>query len=322
MSSINTNATVTLTVNGKQAQDMLDNLKKKSQDLEKAIEELQQIIPNYHASISEEGQLYGHNIKILKNYTEQLKNSAKIKAALDKLPDAEKQRDVHFNEAPHNIQDAYFNEKQGQSETEAIRSANVSPTAYRAWKLQQSKLDKAVTQYNNIIDSLTADNQRLSDEAEKLAKTEAPKKDPTTPPANDTKKQERFKQEKDWKTKEEALNRISYATGQQNYEQYQKRILEIEIEYQTKILQRNDLTELEKLEAQAAYAETEKKQTEQHTKITVEQETQLYNEVVSVQKQRYIDGQIDQDIYQQTLELLELNHLKRMTTIYEEGTNE
>ena len=38
MSSINANATVTLTVNGKQAQDMLDNLKKKSQDLEKAIE--------------------------------------------------------------------------------------------------------------------------------------------------------------------------------------------------------------------------------------------------------------------------------------------
>ena len=38
MSDINTNATVTLTVNGKQAQDMLDNLKKKSLDLEKAIE--------------------------------------------------------------------------------------------------------------------------------------------------------------------------------------------------------------------------------------------------------------------------------------------
>ena len=39
MSSINTNATVTLTVNGKQAQDMLDNLKKKSVDLQKAIED-------------------------------------------------------------------------------------------------------------------------------------------------------------------------------------------------------------------------------------------------------------------------------------------
>jgi len=288
----------------------------------KAIEELQQIIPDYHASISEEGQLYGHNIKILKNYTEQLKNSAKIKAALDKLPDAEHQRDVHFNEAPHNIQDAYFNEKQGQSEPEAIRNSNVSPTAYRAWKLQQSRLDKTVTQYNNIIDSLTADNQRLSDEAEKLAKTDEPKKDPTTPPANDQQKQERFKEEKDWKAKEEALNRISYATGQQNYEQYQKRILEIEIEYQTKILKHSDLTEIEKLEAQAAYAEAEKKQSEQHTKITVEQETQLYNEAMSIQKQRYIDGKIDQEIYQQSMELLELNHLKRMTSIYEEGTTE
>ena len=38
MSNINANATVTLTVNGKQAQDMLDGLKKKSVDLEKAIE--------------------------------------------------------------------------------------------------------------------------------------------------------------------------------------------------------------------------------------------------------------------------------------------
>ena len=288
----------------------------------KAIEELQMIIPDYHASISEEGQLYGHNIKILKNYTEQLKNSAKIKAALDKLPDAEHQRDVHFNEAPHNIQDAYFNEKQGQNETDAIRSANVSPTAYRAWKLQQSKLDKAVSQYNNIIDTLTADNQRLSDEAEKLAKSEEPKNTPTPPPTDDSKKQERFKEEKDWKAKEEALNRISYAIGQKNYEQYQKRILEIEIEYQTKILQHSDLTEIEKLEAQAAYAEVEKKQSEQHTKITVEQETQLYNEAMSIQKQRYIDGKIDQEIYQQTLELLELNHLRRMTTIYEEGTAE
>ena len=38
MSDINTRATVTLTVNGKQAQEMLEGLKKKSQDLEKAIE--------------------------------------------------------------------------------------------------------------------------------------------------------------------------------------------------------------------------------------------------------------------------------------------
>ncbi|WP_033147817.1 phage tail tape measure protein [Prevotella sp. P6B1] len=291
----------------------------------KAIEDLQKIVPNYHASITEEGKLYGHNAQILKNYTEQLKISAKIKAALDKLPDAEKERDEHFNKASKNIQSAYFNEKiNHESEIDAIRNANVSPTAYQAWKLQQKRYDAAVDQYNNVIESLTEENQRLADEAAKMANQDdiKDKGDGKVPSSDDSKKEERFKEEKEWKDKEEALNRISYATGQSNYEQYQKRILEIEIEYQTKILTLTDLTEKEKLEAQAAYSEAEKKQKDQHTKFTVEQETQFYNETVSIQKQRYIDGEIDKEVYQQTIELLELNHLRRMVSLYDSGTQE
>ncbi|MCR5819389.1 MAG: hypothetical protein K6F94_00350, partial [Bacteroidaceae bacterium] len=38
MSELNTNATVTLTVNGRQAQEMLDNLKQKATQLETAID--------------------------------------------------------------------------------------------------------------------------------------------------------------------------------------------------------------------------------------------------------------------------------------------
>lgn len=38
MSELNTNATVTLTVNGRQAQEMLDNLKQKATQLEAAID--------------------------------------------------------------------------------------------------------------------------------------------------------------------------------------------------------------------------------------------------------------------------------------------
>ena len=291
---------------------------------QKAIEELQQIVPGYHASISEEGRLYGHNIKILKNYTEQLKNSARIKAALDKLPEAEKERDEWFNDAPNNIQDAYLNEKlMNMSETDAMREATVSPSGYRAWKAKFQRLDAAVAQYNSIVDKLTAENQRLADEANALDDGEGGGGGGDfTPTTDDNKKEERFKEEKEWKALEEALNRISYATGKQNYEQYQKRILEIEVEYQKKILERTDLTEQEKLEAQASYYEAQQKQQEQHTKVTVEQENQLYNESVALQKQRYIDGQVSTEVYQQTLELLELSHLRRMSTIYKEGTSE
>ena len=290
----------------------------------KAIEELQQIVPGYHASISEEGRLYGHNVKILKNYTEQLKNSARIKAALDKLPEAEKERKKWFEEAPENMQNAYIDEKVfHKSETDAMRESTVSPSGYRAWKAKLARLDAAVAEYNSIIDTMTAANQKLADEAEAFGDSKGgnggngdfkPTVD-TTP-----KKEERFKEEKDWKTKEEALNRISYATGKENYEQYQKRILEIEVDYQKKILEHTDLTEQEQLEAKATFYEAQKKQVEQHTKTTVEQETQLYNESVALQKQRYIDGEVSTEVYQQTLELLELNHLRRMSTMYEKGS--
>ena len=291
----------------------------------KAIEELQQIVPGYHASISEEGRLYGHNVKILKNYTEQLKNSARIKAALDKLPEAERESDKWFNEAPENIQDAYLNEKIfHKSETDAMREATVSPSGYRAWKAKLQKLDAAVAQYNSIVDTMTAANQKLADEAAALGDSGSGggSGDFTPTITTEPKKEERFKEEKDWKAKEEALNRISYATGKASYEQYQKRILEIEVEYQKKILEHSDLTEQEKLDAQASYYEAQQKQVEQHTKVTVEQENQFYNEAVALQKQRYIDGEVSTEVYQQTIELLELNHLRRMCTMYEEGSSE
>ena len=290
----------------------------------RAIEELQQIVPGYHASISEEGRLYGHNVKILKNYTEQLKNSARIKAALDKLPEAEKERKKWFEEAPENMQDAYINEKVFHvPETDAMRESTVSPSGYRAWKAKLARLDEAVSQYHSIIDNLTAENQRLADEAAAMGDGDGSSTSGNfTPTVEDTKKQERFKEEKDWKAMEEALNRISYATGKENFEQYQQRIIEIEIEYQKKILEHTDLTEQEKLDAQASYYEAQQKQQEQHTKVTVEQETQLYNEAVALQKQRYIDGEVSTETYHETLEILELNHLRRMSTIHKEGTSD
>lgn len=283
----------------------------------KAIEELQQIVPDYHASISEEGRLYGHNINILKNYTEQLKNSAKIKAALDKLPDAEKEMNDHFNNAPDNIQNAWFNERLGMSETDAMREASVSPSGYRAWKATFRKLEAAVNQYNHIVDSLTAENQRLADEAAEMAKGTGGGGGGgggTTTPTEDDKSKDKFKAEKDWKAQEEALNRIAYATGQKNYEQYQQRILEIEIEYQQKLLARQDLTDQERLEAQAAFYEAKRKQTEAEEKRTIEQENQLYDEAVALQKQRYIDGEVETEVYQQTLEFTSV-HLNPLTIL-------
>ena len=292
-----------------------------------AIEKLQEIVPDYHASLSDEGVLIGHNSQVLDIYVKQLKNMAMIKEAISRQTDLEFRYKKFSDETPNNIMNAYFNEQvNGMSENEAIAAASASPTGYRAWKKQVQALDEEKKQLNNIIDSRTLENQELSDQAKKLMeegrKGNGGGNTPTIPTDDDKSKQNRFKAEKDWKAKEEALNKIAYATGQKNYEQYQQRILAIETEYQQKILDRADLSEQERLDAQAAFYEAQRKQADQERKVSVEQENQSYNEMIALQKQRFIDGEVEQEVYQQTLEILELEHLKRMVSLYKEGTSE
>ena len=200
----------------------------------------------------------------------------------------------------------------------------------------RSALTRAQSELNDInsqLDEIALKEKRITDiwgeELQKRAVTVSEEPETTDPdiptvPSGGTGKssEERFREEKEWKEREEALNRISYATGQKNYEQYTRRMTEIEVEYHDMVLQRTDLTEQERLNAQAAYYEAQLKQTEQGMKMTAEQENQLYSEAVALQKQRYIDGEIDTQTYQETLEILELRHLQRMVSIYKKGTNE
>ena len=99
-------------------------------------------------------------------------------------------------------------------------------------------------------------------------------------------------------------------------------MLEIEEEYHKKILERTDLTEQEKLDAQVGYYEAQKKEKDESLKQSAADEEAYYNEAVAMQKQRYIDGQMEQKVYEEGLQLLELQHLKRIVDIYKEGTKE
>ena len=216
--------------------------------------------------------------------------------------------------APQRVREGYYNSEENQLDTSMGEAKETFIKQYVSTRAYEQQVNRKWAPYSKEIDHVIELGMNLEDGGESGFTTEEETVTKT--------QKDRFKSEKEWKAKEEAMNRISYATGKENYEQYQKRILEIEVEYQTKILNRSDLTDQERLTAQAEYYETKKKQTEQGEKITVEQETQLYNEAISIQKQRYIDGEISTETYQQTLEILELNHLRRMTTITEEGSKE
>ena len=133
---------------------------------------------------------------------------------------------------------------------------------------------------------------------------------------------DKFKKEKDWKACEEALNRIAYATGEKDYIAYTKRMLEIEVEFNKKKLEHTDITEDERLSIQATYYEALLKQTENNTKLTIEEEEAAYNDKLAFEKQRYIDGQVSYAVYQETIEQMEIDHLRKMASLYADGSRE
>lgn len=126
----------------------------------------------------------------------------------------------------------------------------------------------------------------------------------------------------DWKAKDEALNRIAYAKGEKDYEQYTARMDEINVQYWKKKMERSDVSAKDLLEAQAQYQEALKKQEENATAQNREHEDRAYNEQLATLKQRYIDGLSDTKTYEDAVELAELEHLRKIVQLYKKGTKE
>lgn len=126
----------------------------------------------------------------------------------------------------------------------------------------------------------------------------------------------------DWKAKEEALNRIAYAKGEKDYEQYTARMDEINVQYWKKKMERSDVSAKDLLEAQAQYQEAMKKQEENATSASREREDKAYNAQLAELKQRYIDGLSDTKTYEDAVELAELEHLRKVVQLYKKGTKE
>ena len=298
----------------------------------KAIEELQSIIPDYHASLSDEGELIGHNAEVLGLYVEQLKNTAKIQAALAKLPEAEERLRSIQREAPENLTNAMVYEKtEGLSPEEAAGRAGASPAAYRVFRSQLEEANAEVKQLNRIIDGLTAQNQSLADQAKGLQVSKGNGGDSEDEGGGDssgnedgkgTKLRDRFQQEKEWRERQQAEIRISYARGEADYEQYKKRLEEIEVEYGEKLLARTDLTEQERITAEADYYEALVAQAKAGLQRTKEAEDAAFEEQKMALQQRYIDGESTTETYQEALRMLELEHARKMVDIYKEGTKE
>lgn len=313
------------------ARDETQSLK----DRHTAIDALNKIIPNYNAQLDDTTGKYKENKKALDDYLKSLTRKYEIEGAKDKLRDIGKQR-VDLNlEKQRQERVVAMDEMEARTETvmpgqegKVVQLGVNSLRASNKRALAKTKEDLAELDQReaNILGIYGEDIKKevLNDAKKEQKREQQTQNPPYTPPKTDkkTKTEDVLKPQKDWKTREQALNRIAYAKGEKDFEEYTNRMIEIDMEYNQKVMANGKATSEQKLEAEAAYYEAKKKLADDKNTQSAKQENDYYNELVATEKQRYIDGKVDQKTFDDALELMELEHLRRLTKVYTDGSKE
>lgn len=226
---------------------------------QEAIRQLNQLIPGYNAQLDETTGKYTANKAALDAYLQSLAKQYELEGAKAKLQElGAKKADITLKK-----QDAEAELAQKKNLAENINSQQLTgTTSYGATfsSVASGNAETAVLLAQNRVDKF-ADELREIAEAEKKifdiygeqmgaeavsAPTPTTVNTPTitapTASPNDGKAaKNKFQAEDDWKEEQEALNRIAYAKGEEDYDAYVKRMLQIQVDYNQKKLQHTDL---------------------------------------------------------------------------------
>ena len=313
-----------------------------------AVQKLQEKYPDYFGNLSTEAILAGNAADEYDRLTTSILNSARAKARQEQLVSneqeilkLEQERDNKVNAALDdmvlNSQDSRFygNTRQNKLMLLDWMSLEGKPE----YLITKRYIDQVREDYNDKIAQYRSANDTLSKQvANDLVNNENSssgggntKKCPKCGKLpcecykgdnGDTTNDDRFKAEKEWREREEALNRIAYAKGEKSYIDYTKRMNEIEVEFYNKQLAHTDLSENERLSIQAQYYEAVKKQNDTNTTFTLDAEKEAYNKRLAEAKQFFIDGQYSIDTYNEAVARIEEEHLAKLVTLTKEGTKE
>ena len=331
-----------------------NNEKLSLEERKKAVDKLNGIIPNYNAQLDATTGKYQANKKALDDYLEALRYKYELEGAKDKLAEIGRQKaELNIKKAEQNAEIAKLGEERATASTLAQNQQTTGSTvldllnqggAMQASGYMVADIDEDIqTAKRNLAETdkelqalLEQEKIILGEYGEGLMKAEAEFKEivddvdvvvptPTvvpTPEPESTTSTNKFQAEDDWKEREEALNRIAYAKGEKDYDAYTKRMLAIQVEYHQKKLAHTDLVGNEQVTIEASYYEALRKQATNAIEGTVEQENEAYQQQLAALQQRYIDGEMTARQYQNAMELQELEHLRKLAGLYEEGSKE
>ena len=292
-----------------------------------ALEKLQQLVPDYHAALTAEGKLINDNTDAIDGYLASLEKKIKMEAFEEELTEVMKKK----IEAQRKLQEIADAQREKQENPLANIETQHNPYASQMQEQAEALTNNTKAIWQGQLDQAEESIRQITQMMNKMNVNPLDgKKGKTTsgggaPAGGDDKKADKgnkFQKEDDWREREQALNRIAYAKGTSDYEQYNARMLEIEVEYNRRKLLHKDLVGNEEVTIEAAYQEALKKQKQNAVEGTVQQEEEAYKEVMSVLQQRYMDGELSARQYQNAIEMAELEHLQKVVNLYDQNSKE
>ena len=294
-----------------------------------ALEKLQQLVPDYHAALTAEGKLINDNTDAIDGYLASLEKKIKMEAFEEELTEVMKKK----IEAQRKLQEMADAEKEKQENPLANIETQHNPYASQMQEQAEALTNNTKAIWQGQLDQAEESIRQITQMMNKMNVNPLEgkvKKKPDGDPAgggggDDDKKKgktNKFQAEDDWREREQALIRIAYAKGEKDYDAYNKRMLEIEVEYNKKKLAHKDLVGNEEVTIEASYQEALKKQKQNAIEGTVQQEEVAYKEQMAILQQKYVDGELSARQYQNAIELAELEHLRKVANLYQDGSKE
>ena len=293
-----------------------------------ALEKLQQLVPDYHAALTAEGKLINDNTDAIDGYLASLEKKIKMEAFEEELTEVMKKK----IEAQRKLQEIADAQREKQENPLANIETQHNPYASQMQEQAEALTNNTKAIWQGQLDQAEESIRQITQMMNKMNVNPLEgkvKKKPDGDPAgggggddDKSKGKNKFQAEDDWREREQALIRIAYAKGEKDYEAYTKRMLEIEVTYNQKKLAHKDLVGNEEVTIEASYQEALKKQKQNAIEGTVQQEEIAYKEEMAILQQKYVDGELSARQYQNAIELAELEHLRKVANLYQDGSKE
>lgn len=307
----------------------------------RAVDELNKTIPGFNGNIDASTRAFTYSEAALRKYNNELMRLYEIQGAKDKLAELGKQKaellikkqeaQDAINREMANVPSTRPQTSQGNAVPGGVGAAvgHSSMLANLRWDLSsiEDDLKSVDAMMTAIFKSYGTDLQRQAVAAPGVAESSISGAGYSggssgSGSGGSSAKPDKFAAEKSWREREIALNKIAWLTGEKDYEAYTNRMLEIEAQYHAKRLQHEDLEGNEQVTIQAEYLEARKKQQEQYDKWTIEEENQAYEDLKREIQDDYLQKRITTETYNMELENIEMAHMRALTYITREGTDE